>query len=119
MFYWSRYSQRIIIKDKLPGDSDLLKLDITCTFQDVTAKILNLAREANFDFIGHRVVHGGETFKTATELNDDVLRDLQKIDGDFIQYSKQRRCVNNFRSGSTTQSNPKESDLAKFEHISS
>ena len=37
-----------------------------------------------FEYIGHRVVHGGELFCDTTEVNDQVLQKLKEIDGTIL-----------------------------------
>ena len=42
-------------------------------------KVLDLASNFEFDFIGHRVVHGGELFKDVTEMTTENLLKLSTI----------------------------------------
>ena len=43
--------------------------------------ILDIASQVKLDFVGHRVVHGGERFKEATEITEETLRNLTDIQG--------------------------------------
>ena len=49
--------------------------------QNVVNKILDVASQTNIDYVGHRVVHGGEMFRDVTEMTVDTLRDLIKTEG--------------------------------------
>ena len=40
---------------------------------------MDLVSERNFSFVGHRVVHGGEIFKDVTEVNQDSMNELAKL----------------------------------------
>ena len=40
---------------------------------------MDLATKVDFDFIGHRVVHGGELFKDVTEMTEENLSQLSTI----------------------------------------
>ena len=42
-------------------------------------KVLDLASGFEFDFIGHRVVHGGELFKDVTEMTKETLWKLSLL----------------------------------------
>ena len=43
--------------------------------------ILDIASQVKLDFVGHRVVHGGERFKEATEITEETLKNLTDIQG--------------------------------------
>ena len=43
--------------------------------------ILDIASQVKLDFVGHRVVHGGERFKEATEITEEALKNLTDIQG--------------------------------------
>ena len=43
--------------------------------------ILDIASQVKLDFVGHRVVHGGERFKEATEITEETLMNLTDIQG--------------------------------------
>ena len=49
--------------------------------QNVVNRILDVASQTNIDYVGHRVVHGGEMFRDVTEMTVDTLRDLIKTEG--------------------------------------
>ena len=51
------------------------------TLQNVVDKILDIASQSNIDFVGHRVVHGGELFRDVTEITDESLKDLRRTEG--------------------------------------
>ena len=51
------------------------------TLQNVVDKILDIASQSQIDFVGHRVVHGGELFRDVTEITEESLKDLRKIEG--------------------------------------
>ena len=44
-------------------------------------KILDIASQSQIDFVGHRVVHGGELFRDVTEITDESLKDLRRTEG--------------------------------------
>ena len=48
--------------------------------------ILDIASQVKLDFVGHRVVHGGERFKEATEITEETLRNLTDIQGIFSMF---------------------------------
>ena len=45
---------------------------------------MDLAAKVDFEFIGHRVVHGGELFKDVTEMTEENLSRLSTISGNPI-----------------------------------
>ena len=51
------------------------------TLQNVVDKILDIASQSEIDFVGHRVVHGGELFRDVTEITDESLKDLRRTEG--------------------------------------
>ena len=51
------------------------------TLQNVVDKILDIASQSQIDFVGHRVVHGGELFRDVTEITDESLKDLRRTEG--------------------------------------
>ena len=44
-------------------------------------KILDIASQSQIDFVGHRVVHGGELFRDVTEITEESLKDLRRTEG--------------------------------------
>jgi len=49
------------------------------SYENVAAKVLDLVSERKFDYVGHRVVHGGETFKDVAEINQDSMHKLSQL----------------------------------------
>ena len=48
--------------------------------QDVVDKILDIASQSKIDYIGHRVVHGGELFRDVTEITEKSLKELRRTE---------------------------------------
>jgi len=48
-------------------------------YGDVIETILDLVKKEQFDFIGHRIVHGGELYTKPTILNKEMLSDLSTL----------------------------------------
>ena len=44
-------------------------------------KILDIASQSQIDYVGHRVVHGGELFRDVTEITEESLEDLRRTEG--------------------------------------
>ena len=42
-------------------------------------KIFGIVESVEFTSVGHRVVHGGEIFKTAAVMTDENIEKLEKI----------------------------------------
>ena len=63
--------------------------------QNVVNKILDVASQTNIDYVGHRVVHGGEMFRDVTEMTVDTLRDLIKTEGkeSFYEFFHRHRYI--------------------------
>lgn len=49
--------------------------------QDVVDKILDIASQSKIDYVGHRVVHGGELFRDVTEITEESLKNLKRTEG--------------------------------------
>ena len=60
-------------------------LIIFCTnlpfLQDVVGKILDISSQSQIDYVGHRVVHGGELFRDVTEITEESLKDFRRTEG--------------------------------------
>ena len=50
-------------------------------FQNVVDRILDIASQRKIDFVGHRVVHGGELFRDVTEITEESFEDLKRTEG--------------------------------------
>ena len=44
-------------------------------------RILDIASQRKIDFVGHRVVHGGELFRDATEITQESFEDIRRTEG--------------------------------------
>ena len=44
-------------------------------------RILDIASQRKIDYVGHRVVHGGELFRDATEITEESFEDLRRTEG--------------------------------------
>ena len=42
-------------------------------------RVMDLASSLEFEYIGHRVVHGGELFRDVTEMTRENLSKLRQI----------------------------------------
>jgi len=72
-------------------------------FLQVLDNILEIAKLGDFSLIGHRVVHGGELYKSATKIKKDTLINLESLNNlaplhNPIQLSAIQRCLKVFPS---------------------
>ena len=70
---------------------------------------MDIAAKVDFEFIGHRVVHGGELFKDVTEMTEENLSQLSRISSNNLRCPLQFNIsilLLRFRSGSSTQPCP-------------
>ena len=49
--------------------------------QNVVEQILDIVSQSEINFVGHRVVHGGELFRDVTEITRESLEDLRRTEG--------------------------------------
>ena len=74
--------------------------------QKITEKVLDLAANVDFEFIGHRVVHGGELFRDVTEMTEENLSKLSTISSILDGFSSVIVASFYLRSGTSTQPSP-------------
>lgn len=67
-----KYVEEVTMKNH----SDALKVVLNCLVSDVVPEIKSLD---DIEAVGHRVLHGGETFKESIIINDEVLKELEEL----------------------------------------
>lgn len=67
-----KYEENVTMKNH----SDALKVVLDCLISDVVPEITSLD---DIEAVGHRVLHGGEIFKSSVIIDDEVLSELEQL----------------------------------------
>ncbi len=70
--------EKILIKEDMPDHGTALKIVIRELLDPEHGSLKSLDE---IDAVGHRVVHGGETFSTSVKITDEVLEQIEAVSG--------------------------------------
>ncbi len=70
--------EKILIKENMPDHGTALKIVIRELLDPGHGSLSSLSE---IDAVGHRVVHGGETFSSSVKITDEVLEQIEAVSG--------------------------------------
>ena len=70
--------EKILIKEDMPDHGTALKIVIRELLNPEHGSLKSLDE---IDAVGHRVVHGGETFSTSVRVTEEVLKEIEAVSG--------------------------------------